>query len=150
MTSTDTPEKLEKRTVKNGNGWKVHLFMHATRKYLVWAHNAHDVYKCLRTRGLNRHHTEQVYFKNQDVTEVCAKLIPVDQIYPEFKTEIKYVEWRTDKMQYRVRQLLTMSKKYNADIELIPLSKYIDIMSKKGADKVFRCDRETTKSAQKR
>jgi len=134
--------KLEKRSKENGRGWKVHLFMHATRKYLVYAHNAQDVYKSLKTRGFNKHHTEQVFFNNQDVTEICAKLIPIDQIYPEFKTEMSYSEWRTDKMKYNVKSMLFMSTKFNSNIKLISLASYIEIMSLKGEDSVIRCDRE--------
>ena len=81
--------KPAKRTDENGNGWKVHLFMHAQPNYIVWIRNGQDILKSLQTR-------KKVMFDNEDVTDLTQGLIPIDQLkkYEISSPEINECEFK--------------------------------------------------------
>jgi len=135
-------DKVEdKRTAENGLGYKVHLFVHVFDKYVVWIRNGQDISKAIKTRRFNKKGIERVVYNREDVTSICANLVPIDQVYNTIPAEITEAQWKEGPMKREIDRAISISKNIHSRTGFgkISFKAYI-AMRKAKADTAIRVD----------
>lgn len=125
-------------TQKPQDPWKVEIFVHAIKGYVVWMHTGKHIYDQIRTRKRNEKQ-EVVMYGKKNVATQCAVLLPINAEHHDIPSVVTYSKWHSKGFQKIIDEVITKARVRPANSKNIGIVKFKDFVEGNiGGDSTFK------------